>query len=190
MVQMLRFVLFAVLTLTMLAVPRPHAASAQQATPSADCPATTPEENKALVLRYWDEVWKVGGQDAIDELLAPDEVHHWGIGDDTTDTQTYGKRLGLFLTAFPDIHFAIDVIAAEGDHVATRYTATATQTGEWQGVAATGNQVSWSGTNIFRFTCGQIAESWGEADHVSLLQQIGSPNVPAPMAPPAGELVA
>ena len=53
------------------------------------------------------------------------------------------------------------------------YTATATQTGEWQGVAPTGNQVSWSGTNIFRFACGKIAESWGEADHVSLLQLIG-----------------
>src|SRR4051812_44188636 len=170
MVRALRLVLFAVLTATMLAIPRPIVGAAQQATPGAECHATTPDENKALVLRYWDEVWKVGGEDAINELLAPDEVHHWGIGDDTTDAQAYGKRLNLFLTAFPDINFAIDVIAAAGDHVATRYTATGTQTGEWQGVAPTGNRVIWSGTNIFRFACGQIAESWGEADHVSLLQ--------------------
>jgi predicted ester cyclase len=189
MVRSLRLVLLIAFAVV-LAVPRSYTSATEQATPAADCLVTTPEENKALVLRYWDEVWKVGGQDAIDELLAPDEVHHWGIGDDTTDTKAYGKRLGLFLTAFPDIHFAIDVIAAEGDHVATRYTATATQTGEWQGVAPTGNQVRWSGTNIFRFACGQIAESWGEADHVSLLQQIGAPNVPAPMAPPAAEIVA
>ncbi len=190
MVQSLRLVLLAVLTVTMLAIPRPLVGAAQQATPSADCPSTTPEENEALVLRYWDEVWTAGGQDAIDELLAPDEVHHWGIGDDTTNTEAYGKRLALFLTAFPDIHFNVDVIAAQDDHVATRWTATATQTGEWQGVAPTGNHVTWSGTNIFRFACGQIAESWGEADHVSLLQQIGSPNVPAAMASPAAELVA
>jgi len=182
--------LFVMLSFAMLAIPRPSAVSAQQATPSADCPTTTTEENKALVLRYWDEVWTAGGQDAIDELLAPDEVHHWGIGGDTTDTVAYGKRLALFLTAFPDIHFNVDVIAAQGDHVATRWTATATQTGEWQGVAPTGNHVTWSGTNIFRFACGQIAESWGEADHVSLLQQIGSPAVPAALASPVAELVA
>jgi steroid delta-isomerase-like uncharacterized protein len=190
MVQSLRFALFALLTATMLLIPRSTAAAAQQATPSAECPATTPEENKAVVLRYWDEVWTAGGEDAINEVMAPDEVHHWGIGDDTTDSQAYAKRLGLFLTAFPDINFAIDVIAAQGDRVATRWTATATQTGEWQGVAPTGDQVTWSGTNIFRFDCGKIAESWGEADHVSLLQQIGSPSVPAPMAPPTAEIVA
>src|SRR5262245_40086209 len=127
MIRCLRLVLLAVLTATMLAIPHPVVGAAQQATPDAECPSTTPEGNKALGLRYWDEVWKVGGQDAINELLAPDEVHHWGIGDDTTDTQAYSKRLNLFLTAFPDINFAIDVIAAQGDHVATRYTATATQ---------------------------------------------------------------
>jgi hypothetical protein len=37
-------------------------------------------ENKALVQRWFDEVWNRGRVDAIDELLAPDSVVH-GLGD-------------------------------------------------------------------------------------------------------------
>jgi hypothetical protein len=27
--------------------------------------------------------------------------------------------------------------------------------------------------NIFRIACGKIAESWGEADHLGLVEQLG-----------------
>src|SRR4051812_32576450 len=39
-------------------------ARTQDATPET-CPSTTTEENKALVQRYWTEVWTAGGEAAV-----------------------------------------------------------------------------------------------------------------------------
>jgi len=41
----------------------------------------TLEQNKALVQRWFDEVWNKGRADAIDEMWAPDAVVH-GLSDD------------------------------------------------------------------------------------------------------------
>jgi predicted ester cyclase len=184
---MLRYLRFAVLTLiasSLLMVSGPMAGRAQEATPEADCPVTTPEENEELVTMYWEEVWW-DDQGKIAEIVAPDEVHHWGIGDDTTGFEEFTERWGLFFEAFPDLEFTVDLVATEGDLAATRWIATGTQRGEWQGIAPTDREVTWQGINVFRIACGQIVESWGEADHLGLLSQLGATDIPALMATPA-----
>ena len=145
---------------------------AQDATPGT-CPATTPAENTALVERFWQEGWGPGSDAAIAELVADDEVHHWGIGDDTLTRAEFANRVQTLLAAFPDLTVQVDQTVAEDDLVASRWTATATHQGPWMGIAPTGNSVTYTGINIFRIACGQIAESWGEADHVGLLRQLG-----------------
>ena len=182
MIRQSHVVLLGLLVLSLLGAPTLPAA-AQEGTPAAECVQTTPQENEALASRYWDEIWTTGGDAAVAELLAPDEIHHWGIAGDTTDLDAFTERLLLFLAAFPDIDFTIDESVAEGDLAATYWTATGTQSGEWQGIAPTGREVTWQGVNVFRFQCGLIAESWGEADHIGLRQQLGAPDVP-PMASP------
>ena len=116
---------------------------------------TTPEENEALATSYWEEVWW-GDQGKIAEIVAPDEVHHWGIGDDTTGFEEFSQRWDQFFTAFPDLKFTVDLVAAEGDLAATHWTATGTHRGEWQGIAPTNRMVTWQGINIFRIECGRI----------------------------------
>jgi len=149
-------------------------AAAQESTPAADgCPTTSMEENKALIERYWAEVWTAGGDAAVPELLAEDEIHHWGVGDDTVGVEAFTEKLGAFLTAFPDVAIGVDQLVAEGDLVVSRWTARATHQGSWLGVEATGTPVEWTGTNTFRIACGKIAESWGAADHLGLLHQLG-----------------
>lgn len=160
---------------------------AQEATPAADCPTASPAEIETLLNRYWAEVWAAGGDAATANLLAPDEVHHWGIGGDTTGIDAFNERLLFFLAAFPDIQFTVDLTAVEGDMGATLWTAAGTQMGEWQGIAPTERKVTWRGINIFRIECGLIAESWGEADHISLRQQLGAADVPSPMATPSAD---
>lgn len=183
---MIRFLRFAVLTLlasSLLMIPGPMAGSAQEETPEAECPVTTPEENAELATMYWEEVWW-GDQGKIAEIVAPDEVHHWGIGGDTTGFEEFSQRWNLFFTAFPDLEFTVDQVVAEEDLVATRWTATGTHGGEWQGIAPTDREVTWTGINIFRFECGQIVEAWGAADHLGLLSQLGAVELPAAMATP------
>ena len=185
MVRYLRSALLAVFTVSLLTIPAPVAGIAQDATPAAECPVTTAEENAALVTLYWQEaVW--GDQGIIAEVVAPDEIHHWGIGGETTGFEAFSERWALFVAAFPDLEFTVDQVVVEGDMAATRWTAIGTQRGEWQGIAPTGREVSWSGINVFRIECGLIAESWGEADHLGLRQQLGATDVPPAMATPAG----
>ena len=153
------------------------ASAAQDATPAAECVTTTPEENTELVRAYWDEaVW--GPQGKIAEVVAPDEVHHWGIAGTTEGFDAFAERWALFNTAFPDLKFTVDLVTATDDMAASVWTATGTQEGEWQGIAPTGKTVSWTGINVFAIACGQITESWGEADHVGLRSALGATDVP------------
>src|SRR5215212_11378697 len=181
---MIRFAQLAVLTLVaslLMMVPGSTVGRAQEATPEANCAVTTLEENEALATMYWEEVWW-GDQGKIAEIVAPDEVHHWGIGDDTEGFDAFTERWSLFFEAFPDLEFTVDLVAAEDDLAATYWTATGTQHGEWQGIAPTDREVTWQGVNVFRIECGQIVESWGEADHLSLLSQLGATDIPALLA--------
>ncbi len=166
----------------------PGAAVAQDATPAAGaetCPATSEEENIALVQRYWDEVWTAGGDAAVADLLTEDELHHWGVGGPTVGPDAFAERLVLFLTAFPDFAIQVDDAFADGDMVVTRYTATGTHQGTWLGIEPTGTSVEYTGMNVFRLECGKIAESWGEANHLSLLRQLGGlPEATPPEATP------
>src|SRR5215213_6571839 len=184
MFRLLRFAVLTFFASSLLMVPGPAGVVAQAETPQAECPVTTPEENEELATMYWEEVWW-GDQGKIVEIVAPDEVHHWGIGGDTTGFEEFTERWNLFFTAFPDLEFTVDQVATEGDLAATHWTATGTQRGEWQGIAPTNREVTWQGSNIFRFACGQIVESWGEADHLGLLSQLGATDIPALLATPA-----
>ncbi|MBA3450700.1 MAG: ester cyclase [Chloroflexia bacterium] len=184
MIRVFRVVVM-IVALSLASVLLPLTALAQEATPAPECVTTTPEENEALVAMYWDEaVW--GAQGVIDEIVAPDEVHHWGIGGDTSSFEAISERWALFNAAFPDLEFSVDLVAAEGDLAATLWTATGTHAGEWQGIAATDREVTWRGANVFRFACGLIVESWGEADHLGLRAQLGASDVPALAATPSG----
>lgn len=186
MVRRLQGATFVLLALALLLLPGVPARAAQDATPEAECPTTTPEENEALVRAYWAEaVW--GPQGKIAEIVAPDEVHDWGIGGVTTTFEEFSERWALFNAAFPDLEFTVDVIAAEGDLAASSWTATGTHAGEWLGIAPTNKEVTWQGINIFRIECGMIVESWGRADHLGLLAQLGATDVPALPAPATSE---
>lgn len=152
-----------------------QATQAQDATPDTGterCPAPSLEEGKALVQRYWDEVWNAKNDAALAEVFSPDEVHHWGVGGDTKGPEEFLGRIPAFREAFPDLTFRIDHLVGEGDIVVSRWVATGTHDGEWMGIPATGKKIEYTGVNLFRIACGKIVESWGEADHLGLLRQL------------------
>src|SRR5688572_20115492 len=103
--------------------------------------AMSPEENKAVVRRWFAETDK--GNDAIvDELCAPDYVDHNppvpGVPEGTAGVH---RANALLRAAFPDTVHTIEAQIAEGDLVATRLRARATFTGECQGIPPTGRAV-------------------------------------------------
>ena len=95
--------------------------------------------------------------------------------------------LGVLITGFPDVKHTIEDVIVKDDRVVIRWTATGTQTGEFQGIAPTGKQATWTGVNIYRFECGKIAEQWSELDGIGRLQQLGVMATPTPSRPTSGK---
>jgi predicted ester cyclase len=78
----------------------------------------------------------------------------------------------------PDFHIEVESIIAEGDYVVSRYTATATDTGGYMGLPATGKRIRTAAIQMFRFSNGKIVESWAARDDLGTLVQLG--HLPAP----------
>ena len=78
-----------------------------------------------------------------------------------------------FRTAFSDLRFEVEIVIAEVDYVAARWTARGTHTGSWGAVEATGRPMTLFGVNIFRFEHGRVAEIWNHRDDLGLHEQLG-----------------
>ena len=173
-----------------LAPGRPGPAAARQASPGAaatPCPATTEEENAAIVRRRYDEVLSGHNLAVVDELHAEDYAFHPSSGGTAVaGDEAEAARLAELLADFPDLRATIEAIVAEGDLVAVRWAATGTHRGEHLGVAATGRRVTMAGMAFHRVACGQIAETWSIRDAPDLLRQLtGGAATPAAATPAA-----
>ena len=58
--------------------------------------------------------------------------------------------------------------------VIERTQTSATHTGEFNGIPATGKQVGWTEIHIYRLIDGKITELWSEIDLLGLLMQLGA----------------
>jgi steroid delta-isomerase-like uncharacterized protein len=135
-------------------------------------PPPDTEANKALVSRYVEEVWHQGNLDAADEMVAPDFVGHFPEGE-AIGIEGAKEHVIAFLTPFPDIHFTIEDMIAEGDKVAARLTFDATHTGELMGIPPTGVQTTVTGIFILQIGDGKLVEVWSIIDMLGVMQQLG-----------------
>jgi steroid delta-isomerase-like uncharacterized protein len=133
------------------------------------------EQNKALVRRYWEEVWNNGNLAVVDELIATDFDGHPLPGEPDFGRGPAGQKqlVGMYRTAFPDLRMTIEDLTAEGDRVAVRWIARGTQTGEMMGIPATGKPTTVTGMFLNRLAAGKIAEGWGNFDALGMMQQLG-----------------
>ena len=138
------------------------------------------EDNKATHRRFFD-AWNEGTPDALDQLMSADAVDHDGYNAFAAEGREGLKKLiMMYREAFPDIHFEVEEQLAEGEMVATRWTATGTHEGELMGIAPSLKQVTVTGITIDRFDEGKITETWTNWDTLGLMQSIGA--VPQPGA--------
>jgi predicted ester cyclase len=133
------------------------------------------EENKALVRRFYDEVWGKGNLGVADDVFAPDYARHdWRPTTAPPGPEGQKQIASAFRAAFPDLQFEVEIVIAEDDYVAARWTASGTHTGRWGEIEPTGRQVLYSGVNIFRFNEeGRVAEIWNHRDDLGLQEQLG-----------------
>lgn len=138
--------------------------------------AETEQANKALVQRWFEEVWNQGRPELIDEFRASDAVT---LGLAHPDAAARGNDAFKnfyfnFREAFPDLRGEINDIMAEGDRVVARLTFEATHLGHSLGIPPTHRKVRFGFMGMTRLMDGKIVETWNNIDYLAILEQIGA----------------
>ncbi len=137
------------------------------------------EHNKRLVRHAVEDVWNRGNFAVVDELVASDVVIH--ASSEIHGPEGIKQFFAMLRQAFPDLHVTIEDQIAEGDRVATRWTARGTHTGAFQGMPPTGTPCRFTGIAIDRIANDKTVECWTNADELGLLHQLGALPTPAPV---------
>jgi predicted ester cyclase len=173
-----------VLVLTILAGCAPTAPAAEPR--SSPMAASTPEpaaanaatldRNKKNVRRLFEEGFNRGDLAVLDEIVAPDFPGPHG----RSGPAAFGAVYATLHTAFPDLCYEIDDVAAEGDKVAVRWHWTGTHRGPYRGFAAsdvvvapTGKPIVNPGIGVFHLRDGKIVGASLQTDQLGFLQGIG-----------------
>jgi steroid delta-isomerase-like uncharacterized protein len=135
------------------------------------------KQNKTIARKVFEDIQSQGNLALIDEIVAGDYVGHTPLADlhGPEDAKQFEHMLH---EAFPDYRVTVEDQIAEGDKVATRWTAQGTHKGKFQGMPATGKNIKTTGLTIFRIANGKLVEGWNNPDLLGMLQQLGA--VPAP----------
>lgn len=128
--------------------------------------------NKHLVERFHQRLWGDADLSAIDELVAPDAVTHWG-GSDTNTVGAVRSDVERYFAAFVDVATFIDDVIAEHDKVVLRWRTIGTHTGRYGAVTQTGRRITMEGVDTFRLTAGRIVEAWSMWDGLGVYKQMG-----------------
>ena len=134
--------------------------------------------NKEAARRFIDDVFVKGRADTVPALVTQDFVSH-GLPGSGPDVMTAAiARIAPALSGA--VMETLDVIADE-DRVAVRLLSTATQTGTFMGMPATGKTYAIEEIHIFRIVDGRVAEHWHQGDMLGMMGQLGL--MPAPAKP-------
>jgi predicted SnoaL-like aldol condensation-catalyzing enzyme len=125
---------------------------------------TTTEQNKQVMVRWFEEVWNQGRRETIHELFAEQGVLHDGAtiyrGPDE-----FARFFDALRSQFSDFHATPVVSLAEGDLACLHWSISFRHT-------ASNKPVSVTGTSVVRFQNGQFIEGWQNWDAASLSAQL------------------
>ncbi|MCC2672480.1 MAG: hypothetical protein K0Q72_4952 [Armatimonadetes bacterium] len=180
-----RFVAVLWILLGMMGSPAP-VALALEATPTAECPAATPEATVAVVRRFFEAGVNGGDLDVFDTVAAPDVAYYGATVSDESGLEALKRIYGEALTGFPGIQYSLLTSVASEDAAAVRYVVDGVHTGDFRGLAPTGNTITWNHSAFARVACGQITAMWAEVNQLDRLRQFGILTKSGPAARMAG----
>jgi serine phosphatase RsbU (regulator of sigma subunit) len=130
------------------------------------------EKNKALVRKFFEEVWSKGNVAAVDEFLAPEFVVHHMLPGEEAGTEDYKRAVAEQHAASSDFHVSIEEQVAEGDKVVTRHIDSGTHDQEeFEGFAPSRARITIENITINRVVEGKIVEERNAADISPLWQK-------------------
>jgi steroid delta-isomerase-like uncharacterized protein len=137
----------------------------------------TSRDNETPAHQWHLEMIQEGKLDLGERILTSDIVAH--VNGQRFEGLEAAKGLAQALkTAFPDVHITHHDTLASGDKVAIRWSATGTHGGDYFGIPASNNTVSFEGIDWFRVSGGKISEMWIAFDNLGATQQMGTGTPP------------
>lgn len=140
--------------------------------------STTEAEKKANFRRTYEELFNQANVAIADELVTPDFLNHEAPPGKNRGPESMRQLVTMLRTAFPDLHYTIEDVVAEGDTVAGRVTMSGTHHGSYMGITPTGRSFQQAQMHFVRFRDGKGIEHWGVRDDLGMMRQLGV--IPAP----------
>lgn len=131
------------------------------------------EEKKALIQRTIDLINERNFA-GIDQMYASSYVRHDPNTPQVRNREAYKQYVMVLCNIFPDLHFTIEDLLADGEKVVCRFTTAGTHSRPWRSIPATGKRVTTSGVAISRVVGDEVVEDWFTNDIFGLAEQLGA----------------
>ena len=129
--------------------------------------------NQGFSQRWFDAVWNNQREAAIDELRHPGgRAFGFPSASSSLSHDEFKEAYRQFNRTFSNIHVTIDEEVVDGDHVACRWTAIATHTGDGLGFPATQRKVSFSGSSFMHLHNGKLHDAWNFFDFTAVVHEL------------------
>ena len=150
----------------------------------------TASGNRALVDRYYEDIWNAGNVAAADEILSSTFTFYPpDAPEGLRGRATYKAYVELHRRAFPDLRITVMDVLAEGDRVAVQWAMQGTHHGAFGRVMPTGAEVIVRGMDLVHIADGRIVALHSYFDLLTVVHQLrahpvrGSPSAPGMLGP-------
>lgn len=129
----------------------------------------TSEKNREVVRRIYEDCLNTGQLELLNQFVGQDFV---GI-DGQKGPAGFAGIIQELRQGFPDIHWTIEDLIAEGDRVAVRWEWQGTHQRTFRGFPASQKQMTNSAIAIYQLRDNKVVQAWIQTDRLGFLQQIG-----------------
>jgi steroid delta-isomerase-like uncharacterized protein len=134
--------------------------------------------NRALVHRYYEDLWNTGNLAAADEILSSTFTFYPpDAPEGLRGRATYKAYVQLHRGTLPDLRITVTDVLAEGDRVAVQWTAQGTHHGAYGSVAPTGAEVIVRGMDLVHIAGGRIVALHSFFDLLTVVRQLRAHSV-------------
>ena len=128
-----------------------------------------------FAVRWFDEIWNKGREEAIDELAAPDfRCYGFPYPDSVLNREEFKEYVREFRRTFTHTHISVEETVTEGYRVAVHWTGSMKHTGSGLGFAPTGRTVTVHGLSLIHLQDGHILKIFNALDLTSAVQHLSA----------------
>jgi predicted ester cyclase len=130
----------------------------------------TPARNEQTVRKIYEECVNTGDLARLAEFV---DVSYVGPNGER-GPEGFAATVGGLRAGFPDIHFTLEDLVADGDRVALRWTWGGTHQNSFRGFEPTGKRVTNTAIGIYELRHGKVVRAWLQTDRLGFLETMGA----------------